>query len=81
MKNAQEPIHPIKNNEGRQFEGLTKREYFAGLALQAFGSQAIIPNGIVDDQHLRMCKESMKSILKASVEFADELLTQLEKKQ
>jgi hypothetical protein len=72
MKNADKPITPIYSegeiyittNEG-SFEGLTKREYFAGLAMQGIMSRNTV--GMNDATISHKC-----------VQIADELLKQLE---
>ena len=89
MKNADKPINPSTSikisdteffeynlpNKERQYSGLTKREYFAGLAMQGLlansyggmtsgGSRTFSPN----------------EISKLAVLHADELLKQLEEK-
>ena len=87
MKNADKPINPSTSikisdteffeynlpNQERQYSGLTKREYFAGLALQ--GLLALPDKGTYnsfDDAFERICEISIK--------LADELLKQLENK-
>ena len=81
MNNADKPIH-VKNGENMihsfnstdysqgNFEGLTKREYFAGLAMQAMISNA--PIG-----HLSNFREGVS----LSLQWTDELLKQLETTQ
>ena len=89
MKNADKPIYPTTSqkineteffeynlpNKEKQYSGLTKREYFAGLAMQGLlansyggmtsgGSRTFSPN----------------EISKLAVLHADELLKQLEEK-
>ena len=89
MKNADKPINPSTSikisdteffeynlpNKERQYSGLTKREYFAGLAMQGLlancnggmtsgGNHVFSPNGISE----------------LAVLHADELLKQLEEK-
>ena len=77
MKNADMPANPIFDDEARPYLvgcpkskeamvaiGLTKREYFAGLALQAFLAK----------------REYLEShCAKLSVKIADALLRELEK--
>lgn len=82
MNNAYKPINPIFNNNGfitheshikdSSLIGLSKREYFAGLAMQ--GILFNPPYGHID------CKsgKDLKDIVKLSVDYADELLKQLE---
>jgi hypothetical protein len=73
MKNADKPINPINyiNPEGYpvRSNGLTKREYFAGLAMQGILSgtgKVSIENGLfVNEAKVCLC-------------IADELLKQLE---
>lgn len=77
MKNSDKPIYPHLEsscNEQNQIdeiwvtsgkEGLTKREYFAGVALQ----------GLVANLH----NNSPKFIAEVAVKIADELLKELEK--
>ena len=89
MENADKPIYPTTSqkineteffeynlpNKERQYSGLTKREYFAGLAMQGLlancnggmtsgGNHVFSPNGISE----------------LAVLHADELLKQLEEK-
>ena len=77
MKNANEPISPclIEGVQGygnnptipnRKVHGLTKREYFAGLAMQGLSSG----DKIYFDNITQLCSES--------INIADELLKQLE---
>lgn len=53
----------------KQFNGLTKREYFAGLAMQ----------GIDFGDGSAYSDNQIKSACKTAIKFADELLKQLEK--
>ena len=79
MKNADKPIYPLEfkkegsyNTEGWS-NGLTKREYFAGLAMQ----------GIIagrKDELYKIKDETIKIYVKLSIKSADELLKQLEEK-
>ena len=87
MNNADKPINPIKgvddifyNEQDESFIkqvkpliGLTKREYFAGLALQ--GLLALPDKGTYGS-----FDEATERICEVSVKFADELLKQLENK-
>ena len=87
MKNADKPINPSTSikisdteffeynlpNQERQYSGLTKREYFAGLALQ----------GIIagrKDELYKIKDETIKIYVELSIKSADELLKQLEEK-
>ena len=87
MKNADKPINPstsikISDTEffeydlptkERQYSGLTKREYFAGLAMQ--GLLALPDKGTFSS-----FDEAIEWMCEVSVKFADELLKQLENK-
>jgi len=83
MENGNQPVNPSKGyidqceksrmtqiGDGgfMQFHGLTKREYFAGLAMQG-----MLSNGLIIDN------DDWKWIAENSVKQADELLKQLEK--
>ncbi|WP_277496770.1 hypothetical protein [Elizabethkingia anophelis] len=71
MKNANEPISPVLTQsaslQNETSLGLTKREYFAGLAMQA-----IIPNWNL------MKGVERGAVADIAVEMADSLLRQLE---
>ena len=81
MNNADKPIH-VKNGENiihsfnstdysqGNFEGLTKREYFAGLAMQG-----LCANSILVSHH------AFENLTKEAIMYADELLKQLETTQ
>ena len=81
MKNADKPINPIFDRHGLPLEdnkifkykanGLTKREYFAGLAMQ--GLLALPDKGT-----FASFDEAIEWMCEVSVKFADELLKQLE---
>ena len=89
MNNADKPIH-VKNGENMihsfnstdysqgNFEGLTKREYFAGLAMQGLISNPNIKRptpSYIDDG------KEYSDFSKVAIEYADELLKQLETTQ
>ena len=83
MKNADKPINPITRscqqeeddfvNKWTPLIGLTKREYFAGLAMQ--GLLALPDKGTYNS-----FDEAIERICEVSIKFADELLKQLENK-
>lgn len=81
MKNADKPINAVlTQSSSLQNEtslGLTKREYFAGLAMQGILSSQteMRSNGF------SLTKEEIKYICEESVLLADELLKQLETTQ
>ncbi|MDV3630448.1 hypothetical protein CMU57_02025 [Elizabethkingia anophelis] len=74
MKNANEPISPVLTQsaslQNETSLGLTKREYFAGLAMQA----------IIPDWNLMKGVERA-AVADIAVEMADSLLRQLENKK
>jgi hypothetical protein len=81
MENSEKPICPIFNSDGiptfedssyvnpkQDLMGLSKREYFAGLAMQGWiACQSIDFRGEKEDG------------VRRAIEWADELLKQLEK--
>lgn len=82
MNNADKPINPVMNSDGfaTSFEnidgadggatGLTKREHFAGLAMQGLlSNNLIIGHG----------SDEIQWVAKHAILQADELLKQLEK--
>ena len=88
MKNADKPINPSTSikisdteffeynlpNQERQYSGLTKREHYAGLAMQ--GLLALPDKGTFGS-----FDEAIEWMCEVSVKFADELLKQLENEQ
>ena len=85
MKNADKPINPTTSqkineteffeynlpNKEKQYSGLTKREHYAGLAMQGFCSNQEFLKNLNGDPNL---------VIKACIEIIDELLKQLEEK-
>lgn len=73
MENSKQSAfgYGLANNGGfRETKGLTKREYFAGLAMQ----------GMISSTDLNLSKQEANIIAWQSIQFADELLKELEKK-
>jgi len=70
MENKKQPIHPIQTRDNSQIIGLTKREYFAGLAMQ----------GLLANSQTSLYKigYSPENVSRASIQMADELLKQLD---
>ena len=64
MENGKQKAHPFINKNGDAEQGLDKREYFAGLAMQAMADN-------VDMQY--------EDIAYTSVKLADALLKELDK--
>ena len=85
MKNADKPINPLKGADDIFFTeidesfikqvkpliGLTKREFFAGLAMQGFCSNQTFLKNLNGEPEL---------VVKACIEITEELLKQLENK-
>ena len=75
MKNADKPINPVLTQspslQNDTSLGLTKREYFAGLAMQAMISN-------MKPSSMNGIEKIPSNIAKWSLLFADELLKQLE---
>jgi hypothetical protein len=69
MENGKQGAFP-KRADGAPQTGLTKREYFAGLAMQAIASKK---NYDIDYDFIRTAKMSIK--------LSDALLKELEKKE
>jgi hypothetical protein len=71
MRNGKQPVFNysvgLSNHELESMVGLTKREYFAGLAMQGLCAY----NGTMHEHNI-------ESTVKRSIEIADELLKQLE---
>lgn len=85
MKNADKPAHPVNKDhiDGRDYKGLTKREYFAAMAMQG------IISGVYSSKEAyasfqQSAGKSNYSVVSFAAEqaniFADELLKQLETK-
>lgn len=77
MENGKQPITPVKYNESDSFNGLTKREYFAGLAMQGILAKEAFAERIFNEDEGNHSKRTI--IAKSSVIMADELLAELEK--
>lgn len=83
MKNGEQPINPIYNSEGfiantkdiskeHGANGLTKREYFAALAMQG-----LCVNAGRNGHEFKYPKK----IAQTAIEVADNLLSELEKEE
>ena len=69
MENGQQKAHPFINKNGDAEQGLTKREYFAGLAMQS-SIQYALENDLTD---------IFSTIASDSVKYADALLKELDR--
>ena len=75
MKNEDKPINPIPEHFDKYKNeniGLTKREYFAGLALQGLISS------FTEKASYGGWGTEMEATIKCAIDYADELLKQLE---
>ena len=75
MKNEDKPINPIPEHFDKyQNEniGLTKREYFAGIAMQGLISS------FTEKASYGRWGTEIKETIKCAIDYADELLKQLE---
>ena len=67
MKNGERQVYPLQNGYGGILQtGLTKREYFAGLAMQGL---------LANTEYISHSRETLAHY---SIKTADELLKQLE---
>lgn len=81
MKNANKPVYPVLNElEQRAFgfdvkseHGLTKREYFAAMAMQG-----LLANTIYHNPELKHKMVSSDALAECAVGYADHLLKALE---
>jgi hypothetical protein len=80
MKNPHQPINPMphQNTDGTiqhdVYFGLTKREYFAGLAMQALISNPEIQRPRQNDN----LESDLESFSQIAIEYADSLLKELD---
>ena len=88
MKNSEKPINAIFNEYGKIshqstlennspsqcLQGLTKRECFAAMAMQGLLSNPLISDIFTTDNGVPL----HKSVAENSIQYADELLKQLE---
>lgn len=90
MTNSEQPIYPVPyQNDDRSIQhdvytGLTKREYFAGLALQGMLANIVAtygqPPNIKDDSIISEIKrrnEFINEVALVAVRYSDSLLEQL----
>jgi hypothetical protein len=85
MKNADKPVYPVHGgydgDDPRNHTiggGLTKREYFAAMAMQGILAN---PTETRENKSLLQAKlidSSLETVCKQSIRYADELLKQLE---
>ena len=76
MKNADKPINPVLTQspslQNETSLGLSKREYFAGLAMQGLISS------FTKKASYGEWGTEMEATIKCAIDYADELLKQLE---
>ncbi len=75
MENGKQPINPVGYRNNHKCDGLTKREHFAGLAMQGLMSNSEFIKGGSFDFESRKTAERVSRI---ATKVADELLKQLE---
>ena len=68
-------VHPVTDSVLIGHEGLTKREYFAAMAMQGYLASDRGPSGYRSEQ------EYYEHVTKKSVGFADSLINQLNQHQ
>ena len=82
IENSKRPMHPLKADLGQgksmHYFGLTKREYFAGLAMQAMLSNEELRIACMDDSGILGVSRD-EAVARYSVMEADALLKQLER--
>jgi hypothetical protein len=71
MENGKQKAFPFLNSGGYGDLGLTKREYFAGLAMQGIFASNV--------EGLALGRIDIKGLVEMSVIASDELLKQLDK--
>lgn len=85
MNNGEKQVYPLQNHNGTILQtGLTKREYFAGLAMQgllatikhSFGTPNVNEKSM--ENALQRHKEFIEDVITESIKYTDELLKQLE---
>ena len=80
MKNADKPTYPLEFKKEGSYNtewwsnGLTKREYFAGLSMQGLISS------FTEKASYGGWGTEMEATIKCAIDYADELLKQLEEK-
>ena len=78
MENGKNQVYPytlIECQASTTYLGLTKREHFAGLAMQGYCSNPKWSEGLTPDDW----DKYKERLISGSIELADELLKQLEK--
>lgn len=79
MKNGENLIHSFNHTADMEgnFKGLTKREYFAGLAMQAILSNPDMLRGKIHNEE-NNGKTLSEVVIKDCLIYTDELLKQLD---
>jgi hypothetical protein len=78
MKNADKTVMPVPNlHDDENFNGLTKREHFAAMAMQGFLSNPWQAKTL--DELGESSRQQMQTVAQASLAMADALLAELEK--
>jgi len=69
IKNKNRPINPVDSSHNEELSGITKREYFAAMAMQ----------GMLPNYKTVRSDEGDKAIASLSVKMADALLEELDR--
>ena len=85
MENGKQKAHPFINKNGDATQGLTKREYFAGLAMQgmlanidqSYGEPNV--NAASMEFALKRQQQLINDVAIKAVEYSDALLAELDK--
>ena len=85
MENGKQKAHPFINKNGDAEQGLTKREYFAGLAMQgmlanidqSYGEPNV--NAASMEFALKRQQQLINDVAIKAVEYSDALLAELDK--
>lgn len=64
MENGKQPITALNYNESYSFEGLTKREYFAALAMQGLLAGNAVFQSDIPDYAVRLANKMLAELEK-----------------
>lgn len=82
MNNGQRPAHPAPEGLHNTGDfGLSKREYFAGLAMQGLCASGFFTEPRLQKQAEQVGGTISTAIAVSAIDIADELLKELEKPQ
>lgn len=80
MKNGDKPAYPCSqsDHESGGYTGLTKREYFASVAMQGLLSNPEYIKDLMENARRNIIRDANAMAIRESFDMADELLKQLE---